>query len=147
MEDFLAAITISFLLIAICLYLHFKVLRNAAWIVAKLDKNVRQQMLLVMTVIFLTHLTEIVLFAVAFWMMVQSGTGSLAGAHTSTAADFFYFSIGSYTTLGIGDITPEGPIRVVAGIEALTGLLLIAWSASFTYLSMERIWAPTEDSD
>ena len=27
-----------------------------------------------------------------------------------------------------------------AGVEALNGLLLIGWSASFTYLAMERYW-------
>ena len=52
----------------------------------------------------------------------------------------FYFSIASYTTLGIGDILPHGNIRIVAGLEALNGLVLVAWSASFTYLIMERLW-------
>ncbi|MHB2205292.1 hypothetical protein [Methylobacterium sp. CM6257] len=30
------------------------------------------------------------------------------------------------------------PPRLLAGVEALNGLLLIGWSASFTYLAMER---------
>ena len=29
---------------------------------------------------------------------------------------------------------------MIAGVEALNGLLLIGWSASFTYLAMERYW-------
>ncbi len=37
-------------------------------------------------------------------------------------------------------------MRIVAGIEALTGLLLIAWSASFTYLTMERLWSPPQEN-
>lgn len=28
----------------------------------------------------------------------------------------------------------------VAGTEALTGFVLIGWSASFTYLEMEKFW-------
>jgi len=28
----------------------------------------------------------------------------------------------------------------LAGIEGVTGLLLITWSASFTYLEMVRYW-------
>ncbi|MEP2989686.1 MAG: ion channel [Parasphingorhabdus sp.] len=142
MKELIIALSISALLIAACLYLHFKALRAGALMIAKWEHNVRRPMLLVMTLIFVTHLLEIILFAIAIWAMVKTGNGDLVGAHTSTMADYFYFSIGSYTTLGIGDITPEGPIRVVVGIEALTGLLLIAWSASFTYLTMERIWAP-----
>jgi hypothetical protein len=44
--------------------------------------------------------------------------------------------------LGLGDIAPLGPVRLLAGVEALNGLLMIAWTASFTYLSMEKFWSP-----
>jgi hypothetical protein len=54
--------------------------------------------------------------------------------------DFFYFSITCYTTLGLGDVFPSGAMRIVAGIEALNGFVLIGWSTSFTYLAMERFW-------
>jgi len=29
---------------------------------------------------------------------------------------------------------------MVSGMEALTGFLMITWSASFTYLEMSRLW-------
>lgn len=135
---------VSVILIACCLFLHFRALRNVAGKVSQLTKNTRYSVISIMTVIFVTHLLEVILFAFTFWLMALAGTGSLIGAHNSTAADYFYFSIASYTTLGIGDITPEGSMRLVAGVEALTGLLLIAWSASFTYLTMERLWSSSE---
>jgi hypothetical protein len=31
-------------------------------------------------------------------------------------------------------------MRLIAGIESLNGLVLIGWSASFTYLTMEEFW-------
>ena len=34
--------------------------------------------------------------------------------------------------------------RIGRGIEALTGLVLMAWSASFSYLMMERLWKNPE---
>ena len=46
-----------------------------------------------------------------------------------------------YTTVGFGDIAPLGPVRLLVGIEALAGLVLITWSASFTFLIMQRIFA------
>lgn len=52
-----------------------------------------------------------------------------------------YFSAETYTTLGFGDLTPAGPVRLLAGVEALNGLLLIGWSASYTYIAMERFWS------
>jgi len=29
---------------------------------------------------------------------------------------------------------------MIAGVEALNGLLLIGWSASYAYIAMERFW-------
>lgn len=140
MNQTLAGIIISLLLIAASLYLHFKALRRGASYIAHLKVNARQAMMMIMAVIFVAHLVEIILFAIVYWLMTSMGLGELAGNHASTAADLFYFSIATYTTLGIGDIMPEGAIRLVTGVESLTGLLLIAWSASFTYLEMERLW-------
>jgi hypothetical protein len=31
-------------------------------------------------------------------------------------------------------------MRLIAGVESLNGLVLIGWSASFTYLEMARFW-------
>ena len=52
-----------------------------------------------------------------------------------------YFSAETYTSLGFGDVTPDGPVRLLVGAETLNGLLLIGWSASFLCISMERFWA------
>ena len=45
-----------------------------------------------------------------------------------------------YTSVGFGDILPQGHLRLIAGVEGLAGLLMIGWSASFTYLMMEKLW-------
>lgn len=140
MNQTIAGIIISAGLVAIAVWLHFKALRHGSSYIVHLKAKAKRAMMMIMSVIFIAHTLEIVLFALAFWLMIPMGLGNLAGNHTSTAADFFYFSIATYTTLGIGDITPEGAIRVVAGVEALAGLVLITWSASFTYLAMERLW-------
>ena len=46
----------------------------------------------------------------------------------------------SCSSLGHGDIYPLGGLRLMAGIETITGLMVIAWPASFTYLAMEKFW-------
>ena len=43
-------------------------------------------------------------------------------------------------SLGYGDVVPSGDLRLLAGMEALNGLLLIGWSASYTFIAMERFW-------
>lgn len=57
-----------------------------------------------------------------------------------------YFSAETYTTLGYGDVLPHGDLRLLAGLEALNGMLLIGWTASYTYLSMERFWGRGRDA-
>ncbi|MGJ3262590.1 MAG: ion channel [Salinarimonas sp.] len=89
----------------------------------------------------LAHLLDVLLYAAAFAAMQdRAGLGGLDGELTGTFSDFVYFSLTSYTTLGVGDVWPTGPMRLLAGIAALNGLVLIGWSASFTYLEMEELW-------
>jgi len=47
---------------------------------------------------------------------------------------------GVYFSYTLGDIEPLGNIRFLAGIESLTGLVLITWTASFLYYEMQRYW-------
>jgi hypothetical protein len=66
--------------------------------------------------------------------------GALVGGADSSLATCLYFSAETFTSLGLGDLFPSGPVRMVAGAETLNGLLLIGWSASYAYLAMERFW-------
>ena len=63
-----------------------------------------------------------------------------ASAPSSSWLDYVYFSFITYTTVGYGDMVPRGPIRFIAATEALTGWVLLGWSASFTFLEMQRFW-------
>ena len=53
-------------------------------------------------------------------------------------SDLLDFSLVNYTSLGYDDIVPLGPARVLAGVESFVGLVLIAWTASFTHFEMRR---------
>ncbi len=142
---FLAAI-----LVGLTFIIHFIVLKALAARINEQAKPFRRPLLVVLITVFLLHVVEVFLYAVAFYGMEFSGLGHLAGATEPDVLsfnDFFYFSIVCYTTLGIGDIVPIGAIRLISGVEALNGLVLIAWSASFTYLMMERLWTEGPGSD
>ena len=68
------------------------------------------------------------------------GWGKLQGNSEGTLLDCVYFSFTTYTTVGYGDIEPIGHLRYLTGIESLTGLVLITWTASFLYYEMQRYW-------
>lgn len=91
------------------------------------------------------HVTEIWLFGATLWLLLQwPDCGHIApGVNVSDPFGFLdaiYLSATTFTTLGFGDLAPIGPIRFLSGTEALSGFVLITWSASFTYLEMERFW-------
>jgi len=54
--------------------------------------------------------------------------------------DCVYFSFTTFTTVGFGDIQPTGDLRFLTGIESLTGLVLITWTASFLFVEMQKFW-------
>jgi hypothetical protein len=60
--------------------------------------------------------------------------------------EFFYYSAVTYTTLGFGDITPLGHLRILTTVESLAGLILIAWTASIIFLAMQRIGRELSES-
>ena len=87
------------------------------------------------------HATSMMIFGVGYWALLHvPAAGSIDGAHRAGVFDAFYLSAMTYSTVGFGDLTPRGPIRWLAGAEALVGLMMIAWSASFAFLEMSRHW-------
>ena len=93
----------------------------------------------------LAHAIEIWLFAIAYYFAVSTDVlGGLSGAFDGTFLACVYYSFTVFTTLGFGDIFPEGDIRFLTGIESLTGLVLITWTASYLFLDMQHYWSDRE---
>lgn len=89
----------------------------------------------------IAHVIEIWIFAIGYFFLVQTrGNGSLVGEFSGAIGDFVYYSFATYTSLGFGDIIPFGDLRFLTGMEALTGLVLIAWTASFMFVQMQKLW-------
>lgn len=137
----LAVILTCVLLIALTSVFHYEVLRILnAWLPTLRMPN-RPKLLVVVLVTFAAHAIEIVAYGLALFVLVEHlGIGGLEGPLESTLEASLYLSAETYTSLGFGDLKPIGPVRLLAGVEALNGLLLIGWSASYLYIAMERFW-------
>ena len=139
-------ITLCCLLVISTTVLHYEVLRLLnTWLPALLIPD-RAKLVVVILAAFVAHVIEMAVYgATLYGLVVWGGLGELQGSPEFSLMACIYFSAETYTSLGFGDLTPVGPIRLLAALEALNGLLLIGWSASFTYISMEKFWhdAPT----
>jgi len=109
--------------------------------VARAPTRPRIFTLIMITGIFVAHVLAITIYASAYWFLVQyAGITALAGNIQNYFLDYLYFSASTYTSLGVGDIFPVGALRILTAIEALNGLILITWSAAFTYFGVQRMW-------
>jgi len=98
-------------------------------------------------VIFMAHIVEIWIFAFGYLLALQfDGMGGLTGVASGHGLllDYVYLSFITYTTVGYGDVVANGYLRYLTGIEALLGLLLITWSASFLFLEMQKYWSSSK---
>lgn len=130
----------SAIVVAICVALHYEAMR---FLGRTLGHHVhkRSGVMLVMLGLLAAHVLEIWVFALGYLLAEKSpGFGYIHGLDNSQILDYVYYSSVVYTTLGFGDMLPQGHIRMLSAAESLAGLALITWSASFTFLAMQRFW-------
>jgi ion channel len=138
----LAAAVAVTILVTLVIMVHYEAMRLTSLAIPRLGRvSPRGRVVLVVFVCFAAHTVEVWLFAIAYYLFVQVfSLGSFGGLHQGTVEDYVYFSTVTYTSLGFGDVYPLTNVRLIAGVESLAGLLMIGWSASFTYLAMEKFW-------
>jgi hypothetical protein len=91
----------------------------------------------------MAHVAEIWLFALGYFFTLQFPVmGGLVGELSGHGIllDCAYLSFVTFTTLGYGEIVAQGYLRYLTGVEALTGFILITWSASFLFIEMQKYW-------
>lgn len=128
-------------LVVVTFLFHYAVLRWLSGGMARVAMTAGVRILVIVLMALAAHLVEVGLYAGAY--ALGDGVlalGSFGGLAVAEPLDYLYFSIVSYTSLGLGDVFPSDHLRFITGVEALNGLLLIAWSGSFIYIAMGRLW-------
>lgn len=138
-------VLICVLLAGAVVVLHYEALERFNNGLPRLSLPPRARVLVLIVGLMVVHTTEIWIFGVGLFEVAQwPGFGRVAGVNELHLLDAVYLSTVTYTTVGYGDLTPQGPLRLLLGIESLSGFLLVTWSASFTYLEMQRDWRRAE---
>ena len=134
--------TIVLPLLSIGLHYEFLVLGSNA--VRILPGAGRADVLPAVVLALFAHVLEVVVFGLGWLALIRAGVVELS-LPAPTLAEVIYFSGSVYTSLGFGDIVPVNGGRFLVVIEAVTGLVLIAWTASFTFYQMREHWMEDED--
>ena len=136
----LTAMLVSTLMVFATVIIHYEGLQLISRLLVRITLVGRRAVIVSVTGLFALHTLEVWLYAIAYALLGHLRHLEIHGEFAGNLADYLYFSATSYTSLGLGDVYPQGGVRLVTGVEALNGLLLIGWSASYSYLVMERLW-------
>lgn len=133
---------VNSLVVAISVVVHYEFLYRMTLYIPKMQIGYRYRIVIGVFGALIAHAFEIWIFAIAYFFMNHAKNwGYLEGSINGSLMDCGYFSFTVFTTLGFGDIQPVGDIRYLTGVESLTGLVLITWTASFMFYEMQRYWS------
>ena len=85
-------------------------------------------------VLLAMHIFQILVWATTYRWLVPDD-------ELQTFEKAMYFSFVTFTTLGYGDITLSETFRMLSGIQAMNGILLVGWSTAVLFAIVQRIWA------
>jgi hypothetical protein len=137
----LYAFALSLALVAAAVITHFEALGVLSRWQGRSTSPGHGRILVVISGLIVAHVLEAALFAIGYWFGERIlHLGAFVGATPMRLNQFFFFSLEAFTTQGIGDVYPVGPLRLVASLEPLAGLILIGWSTSFTFVMMGLDW-------
>ncbi len=136
---FIAAVVLPLLVVG----LHYELLVLASAVVRSLPGWKRGAVAVAVVLALGAHVAEVLLFALGWLVLIRAGAVELT-IPSPTILDIVYFSGSVYTSLGFGDVVPLRGGQLLVVLEAVTGLVLIAWTASFTLFQMRERWGDGE---
>jgi len=132
---------VTLLIVVVTVLVHYEGLTWIGRVIKRQAFHHRSKILVLIFAQLGLHFIEIWLFGLGYFGLTRGGAfGQLLPIPSQGILEFVYFSAITYTTVGYGDFVPQGALRFLCGMEALTGFVLITWSASFTFLEMQRYW-------
>jgi len=139
--EHLVASGVAALVVSICILIHYEAL-NLLERASRLMNRHRWIVLITMFSLIVAHIVQMWVFALGYFVGEQVLELGSINSPNGDWFDYVYFSAMVFTTVGFGDLVPTEGLRMLAMSEALAGFALITWSASFTFLQMQRVWRP-----
>ena len=129
------------IIVGLAVIFHYEALNRIGWLITHMRMFSQIRLMFGVMLAIIAHTVEVSIFALAYYFMHhEEGFGTLVGNFDGSFLDALYFSFTVFSTVGFGDIEPSGALRFLTGVESLTGLVLITWTASFLYVEMQRYW-------
>ena len=124
-------VTLSIIIsIVICVWIHSLVLIKS--------RELNLQFLVL--ALLISHVIHVSLFSLLYLIYINHYGFELGFVDVEDYSfmNIFYFSSSIYTTLGIGDIYPKSTMKLIASIQSILGLVMIALTASAIFLKLKN---------
>ena len=82
----------------------------------------------------LTHTFHSLVWAFFYYIIPETAS------QFSSFSESVYFSMVTFTTLGYGDISLSSKWRLLSGLEAINGIMLIGWSTAMMIALIQNIY-------
>ena len=134
----LSELTFAFVIVAVCVVIHTAGLVSLVeWLLnwrATLERQSGMThytlLLFVVMAVILLHLAE-----TAIWAASYCWWGLFSDFETA-----LYFSLGSYTTIGYGDVLLPQRWRLLGALEGISGVLLCGLSTAFLFAIVNALF-------
>lgn len=110
-----------------------------------LDYNLFKKRTIHLLIITSFYLISINVLQAFLWGLMYYSLPHMTNLETLEKA--VYFSLVTFTTLGYGDITIPTDYRMLSGIEAMNGILLIGWSTTLMFSTVQYILKRTTQKE
>lgn len=98
------------------------------------NRNILKDLLFSFLLFTFIHTVHALIWALFYYLIPQTGV------QFSSFSEAVYFSMVTFTSLGYGDIALVSEWRILSGVEAINGLLLLGWSTAMMYSLIENIY-------
>jgi len=100
-----------------------------------ITSNIILRVLIFSFVLFtVIHIVHSLIWAFCYYIIPQTAQ------QFDNLSEAVYFSMVTFTTLGYGDISLSSDWRLLSGLEAINGIMLIGWSTAMMFSLIQNIY-------
>jgi voltage-gated potassium channel Kch len=96
--------------------------------------SIFKTLLLSFLIFTLIHTIQSLVWAMCYYLIPETSS------EFYSFSEAIYFSLVTFTTLGYGDISLSSDWRLLSGLEAINGIMLIGWSTAMMYSLIQNIY-------
>lgn len=131
---FISVLLSTFLVLITVIWHYWVILKLYAFMPQNKEHSHFLRSILILLTLFSNHVLEVLWFSGGYYLGNEYfNIGGFTEGFQPIFRDYFYYSTVTYSTLGLSSFESTGHLKLMTGIESLTGFIMITWSASFFY--------------